>query len=92
MNSINGMISLGLNGNIRQRNSSIELFKIIGMICIVFCHSIPTERIEYHYATTDSWLFCVILFRQLGSIGNAIFLVSSTWYLVVNDNLNLRKP
>lgn len=75
----------------KKRDSSFELIKIIAIICIVFCHSIPTERIEYHFATSDPWLFLVILFRQLGSVGNAIFMVASTWFLVDNDKTNLRK-
>ena len=74
-----------------KRNSSYELVKVLAIICIVFCHSIPTERIEYHYATSDPWLFLVIMFRQLGSVGNAIFMVASTWFLVDSDKMNLRK-
>lgn len=73
------------------RNSSFELIKVIAIICIVFCHCIPAERIEYHYATNDPWLFGVMMFRQLGSVGNAIFMVASTWFLVESDNTNLRK-
>lgn len=76
---------------IKKRNSSFELVKIIAIICIVFCHSIPTERIEYHYATSDPWLFGIILLRQLGSVGNAIFMVASTWFLVDSSKTNLRK-
>lgn len=75
----------------KQRNSAFELVKIIAIICIIFCHSIPAEQIEYHYATNDPWLFGIILFRQLGSIGNAIFIVSSAWFLVDNDNVHLSK-
>ena len=74
-----------------ERNSSFELVKIIAIICIVFCHSIPAERIEYHFATSDPWLFTVMMFRQLGSVGNAIFMVASTWFLVNSDKTELRK-
>lgn len=74
-----------------QRESAFEFVKIIAMIAIVFCHSVPTERIEYHFATNNPWLFGVILFRQLGSVGNAIFLVASTWFLVDSDKVDLGK-
>ena len=77
--------------NKKTRNSSFELVKIIGIICIVFCHSIPTERIEYHFATNDPWLFGLIILRQLGSIGNAIFMVSSAWFLVDIHVTDLKK-
>lgn len=76
---------------ITKRNSSFEVVKIVAIICIVFCHCVPTERIEYHYATTDPWLFGVILFRQLGSVGNSIFMVASTWFLVESDKVSLQK-
>ena len=75
----------------QKRNSSFELIKILAIVCIIICHSIPTERVEYHYATSDLWLFIIILFRQMGSIGNAIFLVASTWFLVDNDKVNFPK-
>ena len=74
-----------------SRNSSYELIKIIAIICIVFCHSIPAERVEYHFATSDPWLFLVMMFRQFGSVGNAIFMVASTWFLVDIDKTDLRK-
>ena len=74
-----------------KRNSSFELMKIFAIICIVFCHSVPTERVEYHYATDNPWLFLIIIFREMGSIGNAIFMVASTWFLVDNDSVNLQK-
>lgn len=80
-----------MESNKKTRNSSFELIKIIAIICIIFCHSIPAERIEYHFATSDPWLFGVILFRQLGSIGNAIFIVASTWFLVDSDKTSLQK-
>lgn len=80
-----------INISKNNRNSSFELFKVVAIICIIFCHSVPTERIEYHFATSDMWLFGVMLFRQLGSVGNAIFIVASTWFLVDSDKINLCK-
>lgn len=77
--------------NIKERNSSFELVKILAIFCIVICHSIPTERIEYHFATSDTWLFLIILLRQMGSVGNAIFMVASTWFLVDSDNTSFKK-
>lgn len=74
-----------------KRNSSFELVKIIAILCILLCHSVPCERIEYHFATSDPWLFVVILCRQLGSVGNAIFMVATTWFLVENDKTSLKK-
>lgn len=74
-----------------KRNSLFEWIKVVAIVCIIFCHSVPTERIEYHYATNDPWLFGVMMFRQLGSVGNAIFIVASSWFLVESDTVNLRK-
>lgn len=75
----------------KERNSSYEVIKIVAIVCIIFCHSIPAERREYHYATYDPWLFIVMMLRQLGSVGNALFMVASTWFLVNTDKVNFRK-
>ena len=75
----------------KQRCSSYEVIKIIAIICIICCHSIPTDRIEYRYATMDPWLFGVMMLRQLGSVGNAIFMVASAWFLIDNDMINFSK-
>ena len=80
-------------GNVmkKERITSFELIKVFAIVCICFCHSIPAERIEYHVATSDSWLFLIMLFRQLGSVGNALFMVASTWFLIDSDKVNVGK-
>ena len=70
-----------------QRNSNIELLKIIAIFFIVLCHSLPL----YKYAGVDElagyWDLTgsisninqvfLIFFSHLGQIGNALFIVSS---------------
>lgn len=75
----------------RQRKSSIERIKVIAIIAIVICHSIPGLRVEYHYATQDRWLWAISVLKQLGSVGNALFLVSSSWFLVDKSEVDIKK-
>ena len=68
-----------------KRNSSFEVSKIIAILLIILCHSIPTARIDTNSSANNIWMFGILIFKQFGSIGNSLFLVSSAWFLV-DDN------
>ncbi len=82
----------------KKRNSSIELLKIIAIILIVISHSVPygayteyVSRIKLELCTSSiSNLFLVFL-RYLGSIGNCIFIVCSSYYLLDSKKINISK-
>ena len=61
------------------RNSSIELLKIIAMFMIALSHS--AQRDEMFNAHIENIAFI----RQLGQIGNAIFIVCSAYFLNDSD-------
>lgn len=65
-----------------KRNSSIELLKIVGMIFIAISHSVPGEVVNINIASTDITMFILVLLRNLGHIGNLIFIISSAWFLL----------
>ena len=71
-----------------QRNSSIELIKIIAMIMIVISHSMSVSKtsaegtINIHLATGNVELILAQLCRYLGAIGNNVFLIGSSWFLL----------
>ncbi len=79
----------------QPRNSSIELLKIIGMVLIVLCHSLPTygeEPLLYlENATTDIQQLVAVLFRYGGQIGNALFFVASSWFLLESERTSGQK-
>lgn len=89
----------------QERHSGIELLKIIAIVMIVFCHASPTRTPEYlfgpdglppyimqlGYATDSIQRFIIVLFYYGGSVGNAIFLTCSAWFLLESKGLNIKK-
>lgn len=81
-----------------QRNSGIELLKIIGMVLIAICHAVPVygeynliSYVNINVCTTDISVIIMAMFRYLGAIGNVIFVVSSAWFLVDSDKIRKEK-
>ena len=82
----------------KQRNSNIELLKIIAMIMIVFSHGMPdgdTEMIRSAInlgtATTNVQYFVIGLIHNMGQIGNDIFIVCSAWFLLDSNATKVKK-
>ncbi len=72
-----------------KRNSSIELMKVIAIIMIILSHSMPdgdgslgSSFIDIDTVTTNWQLLLAGLFKNMGQIGNDMFLVASCWFLV----------
>lgn len=72
-----------------KRNSSIELMKVIAIIMVILSHSMPdgdgtlgASYIDIDTVTTNWQLLLAGLFKNMGQIGNDIFLVASCWFLV----------
>lgn len=83
-----------------ERNSSIDLIKVIAIIIIVFSHGMPdsdsttagyASAIDLNVASTDIQLFIIRLLHNLGQIGNDIFLVCSSWFLLESRKVNVKK-
>lgn len=82
----------------KTRNSSIELLKILGIILIVLSHAVPlygnknvSSYINLDFATKDISEFILILFRYLGQIGNIIFIMCSSYFLVNSKEVKIKK-
>ena len=82
----------------KVRNSSIELLKIIGMILIVLSHAVPCygdksaiSYIDVNLATDNISEFILIVFRNLGQIGNIIFIMCSAYFLIDSKNAKTKK-
>lgn len=90
--------------NKKERNSSIELLKIIAMFMIVISHlaksygtlhtNLPVTQ-EYFYdlkiASVNINNIIMILLRSLGAIGNDIFFICTAWFLVDSKKSNKKK-
>lgn len=86
-----------------ERNSGIELLKIIALFLIGVSHVVNTLRIagvhipynefvvDISIAATDVKHFILMLFSYFGVLGNNIFFISSAWFLLRSSKYNKRK-
>ena len=87
----------------KKRNSSIELLKIISMFLIIISHWVQTFYYDNSYVDYDDYILplgsptddisMLILssMKYFGVIGNSIFLISSIWFLIDKDSINIRR-
>lgn len=90
-------------GKENNRNSSIELIKIIAIFLIVINHVIQTIGTEnsfifYHdyvinlnVATTNIQQLILSILRYSGTIGNTIFFACSAWFMIDSKKFNVKK-
>ncbi|MCM1495826.1 MAG: acyltransferase [Bacteroides sp.] len=81
-----------------KRNSSIESLKIIAIVLIVLSHSIPNGdttihpgAIDINMVTSNINIIIASYIKNLGQIGNDIFLICSTWFLVDSKCVKVNK-
>lgn len=85
-----------------KRNSNIELLKIFAIILVVLSHATfnsfdPHPNNDYLFmiditkSTNNIQLFIVKLFRNMGQIGNAIFLICSAYFLLDSSVVKYKK-
>ena len=84
--------------NETTRNSSIELLKIIALLLIVLSHAVPyygdknlISYIDVNLATENVSQFVLIVFRNLGYIGNVIFVMCSSYFLLDKNKVKTKK-
>lgn len=81
----------------KERNSSLELLKILGLLAIIYCHARPESSFEpvghiNMSLVTDNWQrFIGILSKYVGQTGNDIFIISSAWFLLDSKRMNPKK-
>lgn len=84
-----------------DRNSSIELLKILAIIIIVFSHAMPDgdvmqcqqygSALDLRMVTHSSQMIILSFIHNMGQIGNDIFLVCSVWFLTESKTARLNK-
>lgn len=88
----------------KERESGIELYKVIAIFLIVLSHVIQTLTepnyvlgigegtfINIATATTDLNVLLLALFRICGALGNNMFFICSAWFLVNSKKISLKK-
>lgn len=73
--------------NLNKRNSSVELFKIIGILLIVIGH----QREVFYGTSIYIWASRIYGVLPLGHIGNMMFLVPSLWFFCDSDVVKKEK-
>lgn len=89
---------------IKVRESGPELFKIIGILLVVISHVVQTLESNFGYLvgfsdyvlifgkpTKDIQILFISFLRYSGALGNAIFFISSAWYLLDKTKTNTQK-
>ena len=91
---------------VKQRNSNIELVKILAIILIIIAHMADSVSsfhesadarllskffIDKSLATTDINLFLINILCYFGRIGNTIFFLSTCYFLCDRKKTSLRK-
>lgn len=82
----------------KRRNSSIELLRIIAIILIIFSHAVPYGNfnnyvgfIDLNNVSTDINNLILVFFRHVGNIGNCIFIICSSYFLLDSKKVNKKK-
>jgi hypothetical protein len=82
----------------QKRNSRIEILKLISIILIILSHSVPygtvneyVGKINLNLATTDIKNLILVMMKYGGQIGNAVFIICSSWFLIDNTKIKVKK-
>lgn len=77
------------------RNSGIELYKLLGIILIVFSHVVQSlgggDLNYFAKASSDVQQLTNTIFSYCGTVGNMIFFVSSAYFLIRSKRVNKKK-
>lgn len=85
---------------LKQRQSGIELLKIIAMFLIVTAHCVQTvqqsdnwglNEFNIVHKSADISIFFTEILRYMGVLGNAVFLICSVWFLTDSSRIKLNK-
>lgn len=97
------MLKRRLSSEQTDRDSGIELLKIIAIFIIVISHVVQTltsQSLEINYqnyvidiskATTDIQTIVLLIIRHFGSLGNSLFFICSAWFLIESSQYKKNK-
>lgn len=78
-----------------NRNSSIECLKIIAMLLIVISHMAQSYDTLYSgvlkFANLNTKIIAMQILRSLGMLGNDIFFICTSWFLVDSKKIDKKK-
>ena len=86
-----------------MRDSGIELLKVIAILLIVISHVVQTLSsenpligysdyiLDLSCATKEMQLVILMIMRHFGALGNSIFFICSTWFLLDSKIVSVKK-
>lgn len=82
-----------MDNKINNRQSGIELLKVLAIILIILFH-ISNSLVKFiDYENSGIKSIMIWIFRNVGNIGNTIFVICSSWFLIdKNKEINYDKP
>ena len=68
---------------VKKRLSGIELLQIIAIFLICISHAVQTSELFINYIpSVDIQIILLKLFRYFGNVGNIIFIIASSYFLI----------
>lgn len=75
----------------KERFSGVELLRIIAIFLICISHAIQTSEKFLDYTSTSALIIILRLFRHFGQIGNILFIICSSYFLLDSKGIKLNK-
>ena len=79
-----------MNVSKNQRNSNLEILRIISMVFIVSCHFVGTGFQDYNLFISNMNNYLIYFLDLFGKVGVDIFILISA-YFMINSKFTLRK-
>ncbi len=80
-----------------ERNSSVELVRILAIVFVVLTHAVPEafdcagQAFDYLSPTANPSFLVAGLLSGLGLVGDVLFLVISSWFLLDSKRVKANK-
>lgn len=82
----------------KTRNSKIELIRLVAMGMIILSHVLPNygnnmlnSVVDLNKSTTNINIFILMIYKYMGSIGNVLFIICSSYFLTESNNVKMKK-
>ena len=79
-----------MNSSKNQRNSNLELLRILSMVFIVSCHFVSNGFLDYNLVISNPNNYLIYFLDLFGKVGVDIFILISA-YFMINSKFTLRK-
>lgn len=75
----------------KVRNSGVELLRIIAILLICISHAIQTSEQFLDYSSISFGIIILKILRYSGQIGNILFVICSSWFLLDSKKVRIEK-